>query len=72
VVPSEAVIRTGSQDRLVLALGDGSFKSVAVTLGPQFGDKVAIKAGSKRGTASSARPSSCSTPNRPSIRTSSA
>ena len=33
VVPSEAVIRTGSQDRLVLALGDGNL-SVAVTPGP--------------------------------------
>ncbi|MFM4730305.1 efflux RND transporter periplasmic adaptor subunit [Aeromonas salmonicida] len=49
VVPSEAVIRTGSLDRLVLALGDGNFKSVAVTLGPQFGDKVAIKAGVEAG-----------------------
>ncbi|WP_429151050.1 efflux RND transporter periplasmic adaptor subunit [Aeromonas veronii] len=49
VVPSEAVIRTGSQDRLVLALGYGNFKSVAVTLGPQFGDKVAIKAGVEAG-----------------------
>ncbi|MDM5057352.1 efflux RND transporter periplasmic adaptor subunit [Aeromonas rivipollensis] len=49
VVPSEAVIRTGSQDRLVLALGDGNFKSVAVTLGPQFGDKVAIRAGVEAG-----------------------
>ena len=49
VVPSEAVIRTGSQDRLVLALGDGSFKSVAVTLGPQFGDKVAIQEGVEAG-----------------------
>lgn len=49
VVPSEAVIRTGSQDRLVLALGDGSFKSVAVTLGPQFGDKVAIREGVEAG-----------------------
>ncbi|MCC2615030.1 efflux RND transporter periplasmic adaptor subunit [Aestuariibacter halophilus] len=33
VVPREAVIRTGSQDRVVVALGDGAFKSVAVTLG---------------------------------------
>ncbi|MBD1390982.1 efflux RND transporter periplasmic adaptor subunit [Neiella sp. HB171785] len=33
VVPTEAVIRTGHQDRLVLALGDGKFKSVAVDLG---------------------------------------
>ncbi|MFM4829812.1 efflux RND transporter periplasmic adaptor subunit [Aeromonas rivipollensis] len=49
VVPSEAVIRTGSQDRLVLALGDGNFKSVAVTLGPQFGDKVAIREGVEAG-----------------------
>ncbi|WP_169046511.1 efflux RND transporter periplasmic adaptor subunit [Aeromonas salmonicida] len=49
VVPSEAVIRTGNQNRLVLALGDGNFKSVAVTLGLQFGDKVAIKAGVEAG-----------------------
>ncbi|MGY6038844.1 efflux RND transporter periplasmic adaptor subunit [Aeromonas sp. AE23HZ002T15] len=49
LVPSEAVIRTGSQDRLVLALEDGGFKSVAVTLGPQFGDKVAIQSGVESG-----------------------
>lgn len=33
VVPSEAVIRTGSQNRVVLALGDGKFKSVEVQIG---------------------------------------
>lgn len=33
VVPREAVIRTGSMDRLVLALGQGRFKSVQVKLG---------------------------------------
>lgn len=33
LVPKEAVIRTGKQDRVVLALGDGQFKSVAVTIG---------------------------------------
>ena len=33
VVPREAVIRTGSQDRVVMALADGEFKSVAVQLG---------------------------------------
>jgi Cu(I)/Ag(I) efflux system membrane fusion protein len=33
VVPREAVIRTGSQDRVVLALGGGRFKAAAVTLG---------------------------------------
>ena len=32
-VPREAVIRTGSQNRVVLALGDGNYKSVAVRLG---------------------------------------
>lgn len=33
LVPKEAVIRTGKQDRVVLALGDGQFKSIAVTIG---------------------------------------
>ncbi|TDF35812.1 efflux RND transporter periplasmic adaptor subunit [Alteromonadaceae bacterium M269] len=33
VIPRNAVIRTERQDRVVLALGDGRFKSVAVTLG---------------------------------------
>lgn len=33
VIPREAVIRTGTQDRVVLALGEGRFKSVAVGLG---------------------------------------
>ncbi len=32
-VPREAVIRTGSMDRVVLALGDGRFKSIKVRLG---------------------------------------
>ena len=32
-VPRQALIRTGSQNRVVLALGNGRFKSVAVTLG---------------------------------------
>ena len=33
LVPREAVIRTGDQNRVVLALGEGRFKSVAVALG---------------------------------------
>ena len=33
VVPREAVIRTGQQDRVVLALGQGRYRSVAVRLG---------------------------------------
>ncbi len=32
-VPASSVIRTGLQNRVVVALGDGYFKSVAVTLG---------------------------------------
>jgi len=33
LVPKEAVIRTGKQDRVVLALGDGQFKSIEVSIG---------------------------------------
>ncbi|NNJ72356.1 MAG: efflux RND transporter periplasmic adaptor subunit [Enterobacterales bacterium] len=33
LIPKEAVIRTGSQERVVLALGDGQFKSVEVQIG---------------------------------------
>jgi Cu(I)/Ag(I) efflux system membrane fusion protein len=36
VVPSEAVIRTGAQNRVVLALGEGKFKSVEVSIGNVF------------------------------------
>ncbi len=33
MIPREAVIRTGNQDRVVLALGSGRFKSIAIQLG---------------------------------------
>lgn len=33
VIPREAVIRTGSSDRIVLALGEGRFKSIEVNVG---------------------------------------
>lgn len=33
LVPKEAVIRTGKQDRVVLVLGEGQFKSIAVKIG---------------------------------------
>ncbi len=33
LVPKESVIRTGEQDRVVLALGQGQFKSVEVSIG---------------------------------------
>jgi len=38
VIPNEAIIRTGSQNRVVLALDEGQFKSIAVMLG-QNGDQ---------------------------------
>ncbi len=37
VIPHEALIRTGEQNRVVLALGDGYFKSVEVNVG-RFGE----------------------------------
>lgn len=33
LIPREALIRTGDQDRVVLALGDGKFKSITVDVG---------------------------------------
>lgn len=33
LIPKEALIRTGNQDRVVLALGQGNFKSIAVKVG---------------------------------------
>ncbi|MFQ3199263.1 MAG: Cu(I)/Ag(I) efflux system membrane fusion protein, partial [Paraglaciecola sp.] len=38
LVPRESVIRTGKQDRVVMALGEGKFKSVEVKLGQVSGD----------------------------------
>lgn len=47
IVPKEAVIRTGSQDRVVVALGEGRFKSVAVELGRSDSHNAVILAGIK-------------------------
>jgi len=41
-VPQEAVIRTGGKDRLVLALGDGRFKSIEVQTGRTDGKQFEI------------------------------
>mgnify|MGYP001815623139 CR=1 FL=1 len=49
VVPREAVIRTGEQDRVVLALGDGRFKSVAVSLGRMDEQSVEVLDGLREG-----------------------
>jgi Cu(I)/Ag(I) efflux system membrane fusion protein len=51
LVPLEAVIRTGSNDRVVLALGEGKFKSVAVKLGRLNGSFAEILEGLDEGTA---------------------
>ena len=42
LVPKEAVIRTGKQDRVVIALGDGQFKSIEVTIGRVDIDSIEI------------------------------
>ncbi|KPH65193.1 MULTISPECIES: efflux RND transporter periplasmic adaptor subunit [Pseudoalteromonas] len=47
IVPKEAVIRTGNQDRVVLALGEGRFKSVAVELGRSDNNDAVILSGLK-------------------------
>lgn len=45
LIPKEALIRTGNQSRVVLALGGGSFKSIAVTVGRFDSDSVEILSG---------------------------
>ena len=45
LIPKEALIRTGNQDRVVLALGAGRFKSVAVNVGRYDSDNVEILSG---------------------------
>lgn len=45
LIPKEALIRTGNQDRVVLALGEGSFKSIAVTVGRYDSESVEILKG---------------------------
>ncbi len=49
IIPKEALIRTGSQNRVVLALGEGSYKSVAVTIGRFDSDHVEILSGLSAG-----------------------
>ncbi len=48
-IPREAVIRSGDQDRVVLALGEGRFKSVAVELGRLNARYAAIQSGVQAG-----------------------
>ena len=48
-VPREAVIRGGSMNRVVVALGDGRFKARPVRLGIESGDRIAIRSGLEAG-----------------------
>ena len=48
-VPREAVIRGGTINRVVIALGDGRFKAQPVRLGIESGDRIAIRSGLEEG-----------------------
>jgi len=48
-VPREAVIRGGKGSRVVIALGDGRFRSQSVLVGIESGDRVAIRRGLNAG-----------------------
>jgi len=48
-VPREAIIRGGSMDRVVLALGEGRYRAQPVELGIESGDRVAISMGVSKG-----------------------
>ena len=45
LIPKSAIIQTQGQDRVVLAYGDGFFKSVAVQTGLEFGQDIEIVRG---------------------------
>ena len=49
VIPREAVIRTGVQDRVVLDLGEGRFKSIAVSIGRIDDQYAEVTEGLKQG-----------------------
>jgi Cu(I)/Ag(I) efflux system membrane fusion protein len=49
VIPLEALIRTGREQRVIVALGDGKFEARNVKAGIESGDFVEILAGIKEG-----------------------
>lgn len=49
LIPKEALIRTGTQDRVVLALGEGSYKSISVNVGRFDSENVEILSGLSEG-----------------------
>ena len=48
-VPIQAVIKTGQSNRIVLALGDGKYKSIKVKLGTEYDDAVEVIEGIREG-----------------------
>lgn len=48
-VPRQAVIRSGAQERVILALGDGRFKPRTVRTGMESGDRIRILDGLREG-----------------------
>lgn len=49
MVPTEALIRTGRAQRVIVALGDGRFAAREVTAGRESGDEIQILSGLKAG-----------------------
>lgn len=49
LVPSEAVIRTGRRNMVIVAEGEGRYRPVNVTLGPERGDETVVLEGLKPG-----------------------
>ena len=49
VVPMEALIRTGRDERVIIALGEGRFEARDVSAGIESGDWVEIASGLKAG-----------------------
>jgi Cu(I)/Ag(I) efflux system membrane fusion protein len=49
MIPRSALIRSGSEDRVVVALGDGRFAPRRVTAGPESGDRIVIRDGLAEG-----------------------
>lgn len=48
-VPKQAVIRSGTGNRVVVDIGDGRFESRSVLVGIESGDRVAIRRGLRKG-----------------------
>ena len=49
LIPKEALIRTGKQNRVVLALNKGEFKSISVRVGNQDADHIEVLSGLNEG-----------------------